>query len=83
MSGLGLTSNSNTDNAIITLKFENGSQGVINYFSNGSKSFFSISMTAPINTKKHGTIYFIFPIYITLLKFDLRILYNSGKNVND
>ena len=29
----------NTDNAIITLKFENGSQGVINYFSNGSKAY--------------------------------------------
>lgn len=39
MSGLGLTANSNTDNAIITIKFENGSQGVINYFSNGSKEY--------------------------------------------
>ena len=39
MSALGLQPGENTDNAIITLKFENGSQGVINYFSNGSKSY--------------------------------------------
>ena len=39
MSGLGKHPETNTDNAIITLKFENGSQGVINYFSNGSKSY--------------------------------------------
>lgn len=29
----------NTDNAIITLKLKNGSQGVVNYFSNGHKSY--------------------------------------------
>lgn len=39
MSALGVNPEENTDNAIITLKFENGSQGVINYFSNGSKSY--------------------------------------------
>jgi predicted dehydrogenase/threonine dehydrogenase-like Zn-dependent dehydrogenase len=39
MSGLGNNPADNTDNAIITLKFQNGSQGVINYFSNGSKSY--------------------------------------------
>lgn len=39
MSGLGTHPTDNTDNAIITLKFENGSQGVINYFSNGSKAY--------------------------------------------
>jgi predicted dehydrogenase/threonine dehydrogenase-like Zn-dependent dehydrogenase len=39
MSALGTNPEENTDNAIITLKFENGSQGVINYFSNGSKSY--------------------------------------------
>jgi predicted dehydrogenase/threonine dehydrogenase-like Zn-dependent dehydrogenase len=39
MSALGTAPSDNTDNAIITLKFENGSQGVINYFSNGSKSY--------------------------------------------
>jgi predicted dehydrogenase/threonine dehydrogenase-like Zn-dependent dehydrogenase len=39
MSALGQQPSENTDNAIITLKFENGSQGVINYFSNGSKSY--------------------------------------------
>lgn len=39
MSALGNTPSDNTDNAIITLKFENGSQGVINYFSNGSKAY--------------------------------------------
>lgn len=39
MSGLGLHPEEHTDNAIITLKFVNGAQGVINYFSNGSKSY--------------------------------------------
>ncbi len=39
MSALGNNPVDNTDNAILTLKFENGSQGVINYFSNGSKSY--------------------------------------------
>lgn len=37
MSAMGSNPSENTDNAIITLKFENGSQGVINYFSNGNK----------------------------------------------
>lgn len=39
MSALGMNPEENTDNAIITLKFENGAQGVINYFSNGSKEY--------------------------------------------
>lgn len=39
MTALGKIALENTDNAIINLKFENGSQGVINYFSNGSKSY--------------------------------------------
>lgn len=39
MSALGLQPSENTDNAVIILKFENGSQGVINYFSNGNKSY--------------------------------------------
>lgn len=39
MNAMGLQPEENTDNAIITLKFENGSQGVINYFSNGSKEY--------------------------------------------
>jgi predicted dehydrogenase len=39
MSSLGEHPAENTDNAIITLKFENGSQGVINYFSNGNKAY--------------------------------------------
>lgn len=39
MSGLGPHPEENTDNAIITLRFENGAQGVIHYFSNGSKSY--------------------------------------------
>jgi len=39
MSGLGINPEENSDNAIITLKYENGSQGVINYFANGSKSY--------------------------------------------
>lgn len=39
MNAMGLHPEENTDNAIITLKFENGSQGIINYFSNGSKEY--------------------------------------------
>lgn len=39
MSAMGANPEENTDNAIITLKFENGSQGVINYFANGSKEY--------------------------------------------
>ena len=39
MSVLGKKSNENTDNAIISIKFRNGSQGVINYFANGSKKY--------------------------------------------
>ena len=39
MNAMGTNPEENTDNAIITLKFENGSQGVINYFSNGSKQY--------------------------------------------
>ena len=37
MSGLGNTPQENSDNAIIIVKYENGSQGVINYFANGNK----------------------------------------------
>lgn len=36
---LGQNPQENTDNVIITLVYENGSQGVINYFSNGHKSY--------------------------------------------
>jgi predicted dehydrogenase/threonine dehydrogenase-like Zn-dependent dehydrogenase len=39
MSSIGASPEENTDNAIITLKFENGSQGVVNYFANGSKEY--------------------------------------------
>lgn len=39
MTALGQNPMENTDNAIITLKFANGSQGVINYFANGSKKY--------------------------------------------
>ncbi len=39
MSALGNNPSSNTDNASILVKLANGSQGVINYFSNGSKSY--------------------------------------------
>ena len=39
MSGLGKSPAENTDNAIITFRFENGAQGVIQYFSNGSKAY--------------------------------------------
>ncbi len=39
MSALGTHPDETTDNAIITLKFENGSQAVVNYFANGNKSY--------------------------------------------
>lgn len=39
MSAMGRNPEENTDNASILLKFENGSNGVVNYFSNGSKSY--------------------------------------------
>jgi predicted dehydrogenase/threonine dehydrogenase-like Zn-dependent dehydrogenase len=39
MSALGNDPSANTDNASILVKLANGSQGVINYFSNGSKSY--------------------------------------------
>jgi predicted dehydrogenase len=39
MNGLGPNTSDNTDNAVILLKYQNGSQGIINYFSNGSKAY--------------------------------------------
>src|SRR5690348_11104999 len=39
MNAMGINPDSNTDNASIMLKYENGSTGVINYFSNGSKAY--------------------------------------------
>ncbi|MCB9211125.1 MAG: bi-domain-containing oxidoreductase [Ignavibacteriales bacterium] len=39
MSALGTNPEESTDNAVLTLKFQNGSQAVVNYFSNGSKSY--------------------------------------------
>lgn len=39
MNALGQQAQENTDNASILLRFENGSNGVINYFANGSKAY--------------------------------------------
>ena len=39
MNALGPDAKANTDNASILLKYENGSNAVINYFSNGSKTY--------------------------------------------
>ena len=39
MNALGENPAENTDNASILVKMENGSSGVVNYFSNGSKSY--------------------------------------------
>lgn len=39
MNALGTDANESTDNASILLKYANGSNAVINYFSNGSKSY--------------------------------------------
>ena len=39
MNSMGENSEENTDNATILLKYQNGSSGVINYFSNGNKGY--------------------------------------------
>jgi predicted dehydrogenase len=39
MNAMGTNPAENTDNASILLKYKNGSTGVINYFSNGSKAY--------------------------------------------
>lgn len=39
MNSIGTNPKENTDNVSILLKYKNGSQGVINYFSNGSKAY--------------------------------------------
>ena len=39
MNAMGPDARTNTDNASILLKYENGSNAVINYFSNGSKTY--------------------------------------------
>lgn len=39
MNSMGKNPKENTDNATILLKYQNGSTGVINYFSNGNKSY--------------------------------------------
>lgn len=39
MNAMGMNPEDNTDNASILLKFEDGSNSVINYFANGSKSY--------------------------------------------
>src|SRR5690606_34947815 len=39
MNAMGQNPQENTDNATILLEYENGSTGVINYFSNGSKAY--------------------------------------------
>jgi len=39
MNAMGINPNENTDNVSILLKYENGSNAVINYFANGSKSY--------------------------------------------
>ncbi len=39
MNALGSSPSENTDNASILLKYENGTNAVINYFSNGSKAY--------------------------------------------
>lgn len=39
MNSMGINPSENTDNATILLKYENGSNAVINYFANGSKAY--------------------------------------------
>ena len=39
MNSMGTHSHKNTDNASILLKYDNGTNAVINYFANGSKAY--------------------------------------------
>jgi predicted dehydrogenase/threonine dehydrogenase-like Zn-dependent dehydrogenase len=39
MNGMGISTDDNTDNGSILLKYENGTNAVINYFANGSKEY--------------------------------------------
>ncbi len=39
MNAMGTSPDANTDNASILLKYENGTNAVINYFGNGSKAY--------------------------------------------
>jgi predicted dehydrogenase/threonine dehydrogenase-like Zn-dependent dehydrogenase len=55
MNSMGKTPATNTDNASILLKYENGSNAVINYFANGSKSY----SKERIEVHQHNTSYII------------------------
>lgn len=64
MNAMGINPAENTDNASILLQYENGSTGVINYFSNGSKAYskerievYSQERTAIIDNYKQTTGY--------------------------
>ena len=64
MNALGANPKENTDNATLLLNYENGSQGVINYFSNGSKAYskerieiFSQNRTAIIDNFRKSKYY--------------------------
>lgn len=64
MNAMGMNPAENTDNASILLQYENGSTGVINYFSNGSKAYpkerievYSQDRTAVIDNYKQTTGY--------------------------
>ena len=55
MNSMGKTPATNTDNASILLKYKNGSNAVINYFANGSKSY----SKERIEVHQHNTSYII------------------------
>ncbi len=64
MNAMGPQTPENTDNASLLLRYENGSQGVINYFSNGSKGYakerieiYSLGRTAVIDNFRRTTGY--------------------------
>jgi predicted dehydrogenase/threonine dehydrogenase-like Zn-dependent dehydrogenase len=64
MNAMGVNPGENTDNATILLKYENGSTGVVNYFSNGSKLYskerievYSLGRTAIIDNFRVTTGY--------------------------
>ena len=64
MNAMGVNPKENTDNASILLRYKNGSQGVINYFANGSKAYskerievFSQNRTMIIDNFRKSTYY--------------------------
>ena len=65
MNALGENPQENTDNVSILLKYENGTNAVINYFANGSKSYVKervgtrFRLDSPVETLGHSLKFFV------------------------